>query len=49
MNLEELTSVFQNIYQALKTNGIFILEINLEETLQSLNLDKEGDVLVTPI
>lgn len=45
MNLEELTSVFQNIYQALKTNGIFILEINLEEALQSLNLDKEGDVL----
>ncbi|NJM67002.1 MAG: class I SAM-dependent methyltransferase [Acaryochloris sp. RU_4_1] len=45
MNLEELTSVFLNIYQALKAKGIFVLEINLEEALKSLNFDKEGDVL----
>lgn len=45
MNLEELTSVFQNIYQALKAKGIFILEINLDEALKSMNFDKEGDVL----
>jgi SAM-dependent methyltransferase len=42
---EELTDVFRNIHKALKVNGIFVLEINLEEALKSLNLDKEGDVL----
>jgi SAM-dependent methyltransferase len=45
MTLEELTNVFQNIYKALKAKGTFILEMNLEEALKSLNLDKEGDVL----
>jgi SAM-dependent methyltransferase len=45
MTLEELTTVFQNIYRALKVNGVFVLEINLEEALSALNLDKEGDIL----
>jgi SAM-dependent methyltransferase len=45
MTLEDLKSVFQNVYKVLKTNGLFALEINLEEALKSMNLDKEGDVL----
>jgi SAM-dependent methyltransferase len=45
MTLEDLKSVFQNVYKVLKPNSLFALEINLEEALKSMNLDKEGDVL----
>jgi SAM-dependent methyltransferase len=45
MTIEELSSVFQNVYRSLKDKGTFVLEINLEEALQALHLDKEGDIL----
>ncbi|MFN6561401.1 MAG: class I SAM-dependent DNA methyltransferase [Nostoc sp. ChiSLP01] len=35
MNLEELMSVFRNVNTALKTNGIFIFNLRLEEDFKS--------------
>ncbi|MBD2040235.1 class I SAM-dependent methyltransferase [Microcoleus sp. FACHB-672] len=35
MNIEELTKVFQNVYDALLENGWFVFDLSLEERFQS--------------
>ncbi|NEQ25357.1 MAG: methyltransferase domain-containing protein, partial [Microcoleus sp. SIO2G3] len=47
MSLEELKSVFQNIYAALLNNGSFLFDLNLEGKFQSYGTESvltEGDV-----
>jgi SAM-dependent methyltransferase len=47
MSLEELKSVFQNVYAALLENGYFLFDLNLEGKFQSYGTESvltEGDV-----
>lgn len=45
MNLEELTSVFRNVYAALLENGLFVFNVYLEEEYQSdWNGSMSGDI-----
>lgn len=46
INLEELKLVFQNVYAALRANGLFVFDMNLEERYQSTlwNGYMQGDI-----
>lgn len=47
MSLEELKSVFQNVYASLLENGVFLFDLNLEGKFQSYGTESvltEGDV-----
>lgn len=46
MNLEDLTSVFHSVYAAMLANGVFVVDMNMEEAykLNFLNRVEDGDV-----